>query len=187
MADFCNQCAGPMGFGGDFAGITTDAEWRDGRAAGVLCEGCGPIRVDPAGNCVSPDCLHRHGVPPKSNTPEADRVRRLLLRIDHVVNRAADETIVHAPLATLLEAEEVVEDLGMRLGLVPRPQTRRAGDIKPAWPARQIGTMDRFALAIGDLLDAFIVAGAMPDVLAEALQFEADRLMELDAKKGETS
>jgi hypothetical protein len=176
-----------MGFGGDFAGITTDEGWRAGRAAAVLCEGCGPTQVDPAGNCVSPYCRHRHGLPPKVGTPEADRIRRLLLRIDHTVNRAADQTLVHAPLATLLEAEEVVEGLGMRLGLVPLPQTRRAGDIKPAWPARQIGTMDRFALAIGDLLDAFIAAGAMPDVLAEALQFEADRLMELDAKEGETS
>lgn len=114
---------------------------------------------------------------------DSDRIRRLLLRIDHSVNRAADRTLVQAPLATLLEAEEVVEDLGMRLGLVPLPQTRRAAEIKPAWPDRRIDTMDRFALALADLLDAFIAGGAMPDALAIALQFEADRLMDMDEQE----
>lgn len=127
-----------------------------------------------------------HTIPmTRTGREESDRIRRLLLRIDHVVNRAAaDSSVEYAPLAILLEAEEVVENLGMRLGLVPRPQTRRASDIKPAWPDRKVGTMDRFALAIADLLDAFVVAGAMPDALAEALQFEADRLMDLDELTG---
>lgn len=121
----------------------------------------------------------------RTDREESDRIRRLLLRIDHAVNRAADQTLVHAPLAVLLEAEEVVENLGMRLGLIPLPRTRRAGDVKPAWPDRHIGTIDqRFALAIADLLDAFVAAGAVPGALAIGLQFEADRLMDLDEHSG---
>lgn len=49
------------------AGITDPESWMRGEAVPVLCEGCGPIQVDPAGNCVSPNCLHRgkpgHGLP----------------------------------------------------------------------------------------------------------------------------
>lgn len=63
MADFCNQCAGDLGFpGGDLAGLTTGAEWAAGRAAYALCEGCGAIQVDPLGNCVTDYCLRLHGV-----------------------------------------------------------------------------------------------------------------------------
>ena len=62
MADFCNQCADDLGLPrGDMSGITTGADWTAGRAAIVLCEDCGPIQVDPQGNCVSPDCGKHHG------------------------------------------------------------------------------------------------------------------------------
>ena len=73
MAEFCRQCAADMfgtatDFADDFAGLTSPEAWAAGRAAVVLCEGCGPILVDPGGSCVSPDCLKRHGLP-KGQTP----------------------------------------------------------------------------------------------------------------------
>jgi len=41
---------------GDFADITSQAEWLEEKAAVVLCEGCGAIQVDPEGRCISADC-----------------------------------------------------------------------------------------------------------------------------------
>ena len=62
MASFCNQCALDLGFEpGDLAGITKQKDWAKGLAAVVLCEDCGPIQVDPEGNCISRDCLKEHG------------------------------------------------------------------------------------------------------------------------------
>jgi hypothetical protein len=63
MADFCKQCSEKT-FGkdfGDLAGITTKEDWEKGLAATVLCEGCGVIKVDPEGNCISVDCYESHG------------------------------------------------------------------------------------------------------------------------------
>jgi hypothetical protein len=63
MADFCVQCAEEMGFATtDLAGLTKEEDWANGCAALVICEGCGPIQVDPQGRCVSPDCLSRHAI-----------------------------------------------------------------------------------------------------------------------------
>lgn len=69
MADFCRQCAIDL-WGEDprdLAGITTPEGWGRGLACSVICEGCGPIQVDPDGNCVSSDCLCEgeagHGLP----------------------------------------------------------------------------------------------------------------------------
>lgn len=69
MADFCKQCSIDL-FGKDFqelAKITTEKDWKEGKACGVICEGCGMIQVDPDGNCVSNDCIHQgevgHGMP----------------------------------------------------------------------------------------------------------------------------
>lgn len=70
MADFCKACSDKL-FGPDMppdlGGITKQAEWEHGKAVAVLCEGCGPIQVDPEGNCVSRDCLcagkEGHGLP----------------------------------------------------------------------------------------------------------------------------
>ena len=62
MADFCRQCSIRI-FGEDYhdlAKITTPEDWTQGKSAVVLCEGCGPIQVDPEGNCISKDCLE-HG------------------------------------------------------------------------------------------------------------------------------
>jgi hypothetical protein len=59
MADFCKQCSEEL-FGADskdFEGLTPLASWEEGKAAAVLCEGCGPIQVDPQGSCCSEDCL----------------------------------------------------------------------------------------------------------------------------------
>lgn len=61
MADFCRQCSLRI-FGRDFrelAGITTHEDWKVGKSCVVLCEGCGPIQVDPDGNCISKDCLEK--------------------------------------------------------------------------------------------------------------------------------
>ena len=63
MADFCSQCSKEL-FGEDFkelAGITTEEDWEKGLACVVICEGCGYIQVDPKGNCISTDCLQKHG------------------------------------------------------------------------------------------------------------------------------
>jgi len=63
MSDFCKQCSLRI-FGEDYrelAGITKVEDWAEEKACVVLCEGCGPIQVDPEGNCVSKDCLERHG------------------------------------------------------------------------------------------------------------------------------
>lgn len=69
MADFCKQCSINT-FGKDtrdLAGITEPGKWQQGMAVSDICEGCGPIQVDPDGNCVSNDCLHAgeegHGLP----------------------------------------------------------------------------------------------------------------------------
>ena len=59
MADFCSQCATST-FGedhGDLAGLTSIISFMMGEAALVICEGCGPIQVDPAGRCISNDCF----------------------------------------------------------------------------------------------------------------------------------
>jgi hypothetical protein len=62
MAEFCEQCAKDLCFPyGDFKGMTTKADWDEGKAAQVLCEGCGFIQVDPEGNCVTKDCFKKHG------------------------------------------------------------------------------------------------------------------------------
>ena len=63
MADFCRQCS-IREFGedtGDLRGLTTREAWAEGKAAVVLCEGCGPCQVDPEGNCISDDCHEKHG------------------------------------------------------------------------------------------------------------------------------
>jgi len=69
MAEFCKACSIELwdrDFG-DFKGLTPNAKWKQGKAAVVICEGCGPIQVDPEGNCVSEDCLKKgqlgHGNP----------------------------------------------------------------------------------------------------------------------------
>jgi hypothetical protein len=49
MADFCRDC---MPDSTDFVGLTDTDSWKDGRAALVLCEGCGAIQVDPDGYCL---------------------------------------------------------------------------------------------------------------------------------------
>ena len=63
MADFCNQCSMDM-FGeelGDLKNITSSEDFDNGKAAVVICEGCGFIQVDPIGRCISSDCLKAHG------------------------------------------------------------------------------------------------------------------------------
>lgn len=64
MADFCKQCTednicldGPN----DFEGVISEAEEAAGTTAVVLCEGCGPIQVNRAGECLSVDCDKNHG------------------------------------------------------------------------------------------------------------------------------
>ena len=61
MADFCKQCSG-VEFRedlGDLANITPVEAWAKGQACTVICEGCGVIQVNPAGECVSPDCYEK--------------------------------------------------------------------------------------------------------------------------------
>lgn len=63
MSEFCKQCAEDLGFPrSDFAEI---GRWegseplKTGEGYGVLCEGCGPTRVDAIGTCLD-DCLEHH-------------------------------------------------------------------------------------------------------------------------------
>ena len=59
MADFCQECSLDL-FGEDFQdmyGLTSLQAFTEGKAASVLCEGCGWIQVDPEGDCLSEDCL----------------------------------------------------------------------------------------------------------------------------------
>ena len=70
MADFCKRCYADMfgeGQTNDMAGVTKPEDWDQGLAVSVICEGCGPIQVDPEGNCVSQDCMCAgspgHGLP----------------------------------------------------------------------------------------------------------------------------
>lgn len=78
MADFCKQCSMEL-FGKDFrelAGVTEPDKWEQGLAARVICEGCGPIQVDPDGNCVTPDCICKgkpgHGLPWKKENSDGE-------------------------------------------------------------------------------------------------------------------
>lgn len=74
MADFCKACAGMLNetesCPSDFVGATSEESFAQGMAAVVLCEGCGSIQVNPAGECISKDCLCAgepgHGVPAPS-------------------------------------------------------------------------------------------------------------------------
>lgn len=80
MADFCKQCTAKFlgaGLGSDFAGDITEEEERNNICVSVLCEGCGPIRVDREGNCLELDCdedghsiLHRQWVTAKTGRTE---------------------------------------------------------------------------------------------------------------------
>ena len=56
MADFCKACSIREDFR-DLTGITTEEDWKNGKAAVVICEGCGYIQVGPEGSCISKDCL----------------------------------------------------------------------------------------------------------------------------------
>ena len=59
MADFCKKCSIKM-FGedyGDLANIITEEDTKNGFVSStVLCESCGPIRVNHLGECVSSNC-----------------------------------------------------------------------------------------------------------------------------------
>lgn len=61
MAEFCKECNYELfDMPSDFAGLTTQEDWELGLSVVVLCEGCGPIQVDPDGKCISNDCP-KHG------------------------------------------------------------------------------------------------------------------------------
>ena len=69
MAEFCKACSLEL-LGKDFselANITSKKNESNGVAVTVICEGCGIIQVDHAGNCISTDCLRAgqpgHGLP----------------------------------------------------------------------------------------------------------------------------
>lgn len=69
MADFCRQCSEEL-FGKDFEdfkGATTAEDWSRNEAAVVLCEGCGPIQVDPDGSCISADCTLKGHTSPEEH------------------------------------------------------------------------------------------------------------------------
>lgn len=71
MANFCKQCS-ELIFGKDFGDLKglvltniTDAQKLehpnvDEYIANVICEGCGFIQVNEAGECMSLDCIGEH-------------------------------------------------------------------------------------------------------------------------------
>lgn len=61
MAEFCEQCAATRNEPSDFSGMTTEGEWSRGLARVVICEGCGPVFVDPKGRCAG-SCLEGHSI-----------------------------------------------------------------------------------------------------------------------------
>jgi hypothetical protein len=75
MADFCRQCTTEAGLpgtlpAGDFFPVKlTPEEARAGYGIPVICEGCGPTRVDHEGYCLSRDCLDPHRFYPEHAAP----------------------------------------------------------------------------------------------------------------------
>lgn len=69
MTEFCKACSIEYDGEdhGDLAGITRKKHEEAGLATVVICEGCGVIQVNHAGECISNDCLKSgqpgHGVP----------------------------------------------------------------------------------------------------------------------------
>lgn len=64
MADFCKQCSEEI-FDEDFEqlkGLSTPEDTENELYASAICEGCGFIQVDHHGQCISPQCLKKHGV-----------------------------------------------------------------------------------------------------------------------------
>lgn len=80
MADFCKQCSIET-FGKDFGDHADRANARRVADAAkemypvVICEGCGPVQVDPDGACVSEDCIEKHGAPAAPPKPMKKRKR----------------------------------------------------------------------------------------------------------------
>jgi hypothetical protein len=59
MSEFCKQCS-ILIFGEDFGnlkGISKPEDAEKNIYPIVICEGCGPIQVNPEGECISNDCL----------------------------------------------------------------------------------------------------------------------------------
>ena len=64
MADFYKQCSIDH-FGKDYkdlANISTPEDTSQEKYAIVICEGCGFIQVNHLGECITKDCLQKHGV-----------------------------------------------------------------------------------------------------------------------------
>ena len=64
VADFCLQCNRDFGLDySDFSHLSQDRlPLEPGYGYPALCEGCGPTLVNDAGECISSDCLRRHGL-----------------------------------------------------------------------------------------------------------------------------
>jgi hypothetical protein len=60
MADFCRQCSFDI-FGFDAEDLKFSKPLEEGHYWSALCEGCGFIGVNAAGECCTPDCLQKHG------------------------------------------------------------------------------------------------------------------------------
>lgn len=64
MAKYCRQCSLKL-FGvdnRDFVDVITEEMVTEEDVPIVTCEGCGQIKVDPQGNCITKDCLEQHGL-----------------------------------------------------------------------------------------------------------------------------
>jgi len=82
------------------------------------------------------------------------------------------------PDGLLVQAEDMLVDLGIRLGMIEPPRTVRLADL-PAGPVggeTDVGTMDQLSEAIGKVVEEFRAEGATVDAIIEALNREATAL-----------
>jgi hypothetical protein len=69
VADFCKQCS-VIVWGGVFDPVDNDMAGlcEEDEMVAVLCEHCGHIFVNHLGECITPDCMERHGEQTKETT-----------------------------------------------------------------------------------------------------------------------
>lgn len=82
----------------------------------------------------------------------------------------------------MTEAREAIGDLAIRCGLLMPPRTVRLSDLVSGREPFELGTMERLALSLGNLIAVFREDGATLDTMARALRFEAEALEVEDAE-----
>lgn len=76
----------------------------------------------------------------------------------------------------LTEAHDLIVDLAIRCGILMPPRTARLSDLVNGREIFELGQMERFALALGNVTAVFREDGARLGEMARALRFEAETL-----------